>query len=312
MEDHVRHERRIVSREAIKSALEEAGHAVQLIEANDSVFDQLRTEKPDIAFNIYVGRQGESQQALVPCILEKLGLPYTGSGPLAHSVALDKPMTKRILQAGGIPTPRFQVFSPRDDVDLDPQLTFPLFIKPAGAGCSAGITEENLVHSETELARTVRRIIRDYHQPAIVEEFLGGREFTVGILGNDSPRAFPLLEVDFGDVSENPIRFRTFGIKMLGEGHVKSVCPAPLEPELATRVKQTALATYEAVGCRDFARVDTRLDEQGMPQVLEVNSLPGLTPEASSYTIMALADGLPFHELTLAILTHACKRYGIG
>ena len=311
-EQRVIHGRWRATREGVRAALQKHGHTPVVVPADETIFERLHAHQIDIGFNVFTGTRGDSPQSFVPSVLDMLGIPYTGSGVLAHSVALDKPTTKSVLQAAGIHTPPFQVFAPGEGVELDPLLSFPLFVKPSRSGSSLGITGDSLVRTEEELARAVHKVTAGYHQPALVEEFVRGREFTLGILGNDPATVLPILEVDFGDLPDDRAAFRTFGTKFLGEGSAKSTCPALLDSDQANRLKETALAAYRAVGCCDFARVDIRLDADAAPQVLEINSLPRLAPDGGSLGKMASVAGLAFDELIQAILVHACKRYGMA
>jgi len=213
-----------------------------------------------------------------------------------------------VLRAAGVETPKFQVFSPQNTVELNSELRFPLFVKPSRGGCSCGIDNDNLVFNKIQLTYVVERIHTQYNQPALVEEFAEGREFTVGILENGGLLVLPVLEIIY---EPGQVRFRTFDSKMSKPGLTKSVCPAPLSRSDIDRIKKTAFAAYKATGCRDFARVDIRFDIAGTPQVLEVNSLPGLDRDFGSFTRMAYEAGIAYHELVRTILLSACKRHGV-
>lgn len=291
---------------SIQSALEDLGHATQSIETGTSIFEQLQSIEFDIAFNISC-----EDQAFGPLVLEKMQAPYTGSDALSHMLAIDKPMTKNVLRAAGVKTPKFQVFSLQNKTELNSELRFPLFAKPSRGGCSYGISNDNLVFNKAQLTRVIERIHTQYNQPALVEEFAEGREFTIGILENSGLLVLPVLEISYEHLPPGQGRFRTFDSKMLKTGLIKSVCPAQLSRQCVDRIKKAALAAYRAVGCRDFARVDIRFDVTGAPQVLEVNSLPGLDRDFGSFTRMASEAGMEYHELVQTILLSVCKRHSV-
>lgn len=308
--------------EGIASALEAGGHTVLPMEADETLLDAIRRARVDICFNIAEGLRGDAREAQVPALLEMLGIPYTGSRVLAQAISLDKAMTKRIWRDFGLPTAAFQVFA-RDDEPLDPRLDFPLFVKPQCEGSGKGITPDSVVHNEAALRRQVRWVIQTYRQPALVETYLPGREFTVGLLGNTLPpgelppsplydergfHVFPVMEIDLSPIAES------HGIY---DSHVKSElplganyrCPAPIPEELAWEMKRLAVAAFEAIGALDFGRVDIRLGADGRPYLLEINTLPGLNPTYSDLVLAARADGLLYVELVLEILKLAAGRY---
>jgi len=292
----------------VQKVIEDIGHITTLIEANDNIIEQLRNKKVDIVFNISCTGPGGCRHALVPLILDWLGIPYTGSGPLAHMVALDKPTAKRVFKAFNIQTPRFQVASHSDEIDLD--INYPLFVKPVVGGCSLGVADDSLVHTKSQLREIVEKIITVYNQPALIEEYVDGREFTVGILGNDNPIVLPILEFDFENTIQK--KFRTFETKMVQQNVITSICPAQLSIDYIHHIQETAIAAYRAVGCYDFARIDIRLDTQGRAQVLEVNSLPGLAQGFGSFTQMAQIGGMTYPNMIEAIFMYACMRYKLS
>ncbi len=308
--------------EGIASALESGGHTVLPLEADETLLDTIRRSRVDICFNIAEGLRGDAREAQVPAFLEMLGIPYTGSRVLAQAISLDKAMSKRIWRDCGLPTAAFQTFY-RGDEPLDPRLDFPLFVKPQCEGSGKGITPDSVVYDEPSLRRQVRWVVQTYRQPALVETYLPGREFTVGLLGNTlapgerppSPlydergfHPFPVMEIDLSPIAESG------GIY---SSHVKSDlplganyrCPAPIPEELAGKMKRLAVAAFEAIGALDFSRVDIRLGADGRPYLLEINTLPGLNPTYSDLVLAARADGLLYVELVLEILKLAAGRY---
>lgn len=310
--------------EGIAAALRAAGHWVIRLEADTTLLDTIRQLQVDICFNIAEGHRGDARESQVPALLEMLGIPYTGSKVLAHALSLDKAMAKRIWRDNGLPTAPFQVFRTGDE-RLDPSLRFPLFVKPLLEGSGKGINRSSIVHTPAELRRQVRWILRTYRQPALVEAFLPGREFTVGLIGNrrrpgDPPRSpfydadgfhvFPILEIDLSPIPE------AGGVY---DSHVKSDlplgpnyrCPAPIDPALAAEMKRLAVAAFEAIGALDLARVDFRLGSDGRPYLLEINTLPGLNPTYSDIVLAARAEGVPYERLIQEVLLLAAERYGM-
>jgi D-alanine-D-alanine ligase len=308
--------------QALKEALQAGGYQVIPLEGDETLLDTIRQADPDIAFNICEGHRGDARESQVPALLEMLGLPYTGSKILAHALSLDKATAKRIWRDCGLPTASFQVFAQGDE-PLDPWLEFPLFVKPCREGSGMGINARSIVEDETALREQVRWLIRTYHQPALVEGYLPGREFTVGLLGNiPSPGSipsgrretgfhiFPVLEVDVTPVAEAGGLY-TSHVKMDLPLAPNYLCPAPIEPALAEELSRLAVAAFESIGALDVARVDFRLGADGRPYLMEINTLPGLNPTYSDLVIMARAEGMDYVTLINEILNLALDRYGL-
>jgi len=309
--------------EALEEALLAGGHQVVLLEADETLLDTVRRAAPDICFNIAEGLKGDARESHVPALLEMLGIPYTGSKVLAHAISLDKAMTKRIWRDAGLPTSPFQVFQGHDQM-LDPQLAFPLFVKPLHEGTGMGINADSIVHSEADLRRQVRWILETYRQPALVERYLPGREFTVGLIGNRRTgrlwrwdhlydergyHVFPVLEIDAQVGAGHGLYNAASKAYSPGEGGAPLyLCPADIPASLETRLKQLALEAFEAVGALDLGRVDFRLGDDGQPYLLEINTLPGLNPRVSDLCIMAQAEGLHYTALINEILDLAVER----
>jgi D-alanine-D-alanine ligase len=307
---------------AIMNALEANSHHVTFLESDTTLYDNVRQLKPDICFNISEGHFGDSREAQAPAILEMLRIPYTGSRVLTLALALDKPMTKRVLAYHSLPSPPFQVFE-RLNEPLDPDIKLPLFVKPSREGTGMGVSAESIVHDEEQLRTQLKRIFERYDQPVLVERFIEGREVTMGIVGNlrapvawripddeEAPRIsrglhfFPPLEV--GGVYTSRLK-----VELAHDFHY--FCPAPLSDELYEELKWLTAATFRVTGCLDVARVDFRLDSNDgdKPYILEVNPLPGLNPGYSDLCIEAAADGWQYEELVNRILDEAIERYGL-
>lgn len=300
----------------LQAALESAGHTVILLESDETIASQLKAAAPDIVFNIAEGRHGESRESYIPVVCEMLRLPYTGSGPLTLALCLNKARAKEILLHYGIPTPRFQVME-HPDAPLDPELRFPLIAKLLEEGSSIGLSENSVVDDETALRRQVAYLIDTYHEPALVEEFIEGREFTIGILGNRPPHPLPITEVVFSQprgivlfepdpavIARFPELWGGFTLKIPHQ----SICPANVTPELQAAIEQTALRAYQALGCRDWCRMEMRLDAAGALYVLELNPIAGID---ASYWFARSAEvaGETYQEFVNEILNHALARY---
>jgi D-alanine-D-alanine ligase len=298
---------------AIIGALNKKGHTVSAIEASsEDLFSYFRKNRVDMVFNIAEGKCGKFRESEVPAILDYLDIPYTGSNTFSLALALNKALTKKILRGDNIPTPRFQVFT-KGDEDLNPDLRFPLIIKPNREGSAKGINISNVVNSKESLFNKVTEIINIYQQEALVEEFIVGRELTVGVLENGKTTILPILEIDFSSCKESGEYFYSWRMKEYQGDTALGLtptfhCPARLDKETERLVKEIALRTHHAIGCYDISRTDIRLSDDGVPYVLEINPLPGLDPSESNFPIMAYAAGIEYDDLIEAILVSAFQR----
>lgn len=293
---------------AVAEALRQAGHRPVCIEGDQTFLEAIRSHPIDIAFNMCEGLRGESRESHIPSILEMLGIPYTGSGVLSLALSLDKPAAKKMFIYHGVNTPRFEVFEPGVS-PLGTSLRFPCFVKPAHEGSSMGVTPSSRVCDEVDLAREVARIHRLYKQEALVEEYIDGREFTVGILGNEEPVFLPIMEINFSECPQphKGIYSRLFKAQWSDDSYY--LCPAPISEDVAEALRNIALSAFRALGCRDVARVDIRVDRYGVMYVLEINPLPGLAPGFSDLPRMAEAGGISYFTLVNTILENAIDRY---
>ncbi|HSW11114.1 MAG TPA: hypothetical protein VLK32_09450 [Bacillota bacterium] len=296
--------------ESLTDALRQDGHEVVRVEANEFAWPVLRNGQLDIVFNMAEGLRGESRESHFPAMLEMLGIPYVGSGVLALALSLDKPMAKRVFMAEGIPTPAFEVVEP-GAVPGTHHLRYPLFVKPAHEGSSMGIGPESVVYDQSALEQMVAHVHRWYRQPALIEEFLSGREFTVGILGNDEPYFLPIIEVNFEPCPVDHGRVYSYQFKREWDDGKYYLCPAPVTALDAELLRSIALRGSRALGCLDVVRVDLRLDADGVPNVLEVNPLPGMRPGFSDLPRMAEVAGMTYPELVNRILEEAMIRHGL-
>jgi D-alanine-D-alanine ligase len=312
--------------DSIRAALETDGHQTVFIQADMDLPYALRDEKPDICFNIAEGLGGDAREAQVPALLEMLQIPYTGSRVLANGISLDKTLTKRIWRDRRLPVASFQEFSIGDE-PLRSDLEFPLFVKPAREGTGMGVDMNAIVNNEKELRERAEYIINTYQQPALVETFLPGREFTVGILGRadakiysrhpewyekDGFHRFPILELDMTRSVTPMVYSQEAKSKDVGEeGAPGYFCPANIEPELEKKLKYFALRAHIILNALDVSRTDVRLDAQGNPRVMEINTLPGLTPEYSDLCLQSKAEGIRYEDLILEILYLGASRWGM-
>ncbi len=278
--------------QAIEDALKSDGHEVILLEADQDFCGKLQTTRPEIVFNIAEGLNGENREAYVPSICESLGIPYTGSGVQTLTTCLNKAQTNAILSANQMTVPPFQVFfSPDDHLELDQD--FPLIIKLLHEGSSMGLSRKSVVDNKKNLRDQVDFLISTYHEPALVQKFIMGREFTVGILGNQNPTVLPITEVTFQD----PYGIVVFSfddevvplIKHLrGENFwsefnkskipYQTVCPAKISAELTDRIQRTSVRAFNTLGCRDWCRIDLRLGNDNQLYILELNPIAGIAP----------------------------------
>ncbi len=305
---------------ALTSALEAGGHEVIPLDAEGDLCCKLLAAHADIVFNVAEGLRGESREAHLPALCEMLGIPYTGSGVWTLATCLDKARTKEVLAYHGIATAPFQVMrTPAEP--LNPTLRFPLIVKLLHEGSSMGLSENSIVHDADALRRQVETVWEVYQEPLLLEEYIQGREFTVGVLGNDTPTVLPIAEYVFNDpygivlfepdepVSEAMAALRGGSLPAFRRLHTTK-CPAEIEGALEEHIKHTALRTYRVLGLRDWGRMEMRLGPDGQLYVLDVNPIAGIDP---TYTLprQARAAGMSFADLVNTILNHAMARYGL-
>jgi D-alanine-D-alanine ligase len=293
--------------QAVHAALESLGHTVVPLEATPDLPRRLVDERVDVVFNIAEGLgTGRGREAQAPALCELVGIPCTGSDAAALAIALDKALTKRILRQHEIPTPEFQILHTGKE-KLNPRLRYPVIVKPNAEGSSKGIGDKNVCDNETEARKAALDVIQRYRQPALLEDYISGREFTVGILGDRRPRVLPPMEIVFTDPADlRPIY--DFAIKQEWDKHVEYQCPAEVTPAQRKQMERLAMETFSALGCRDVARVDMRMTQEGGLYVLEINPLPGLTPDFSDLVIIAKAAGIDYRSLVADILAGAIRR----
>jgi D-alanine-D-alanine ligase len=299
--------------DAIISALKRKGHNVDLVDAGQpNLFSYFRKNRIDMVFNIAEGKSGKFRESEIPAILDYLDIPYTGSNTISLALALNKALTKKILIAENIPTPHFQLFT-KGNKTLDADLKFPLIVKPNYEGSAKGINASCVVNDEETLFKKINEIYNSYRQGVLVEEFIEGRELTVGILENGKITILPILEIDFSNCIKSGEYFYSWRMKEFQGDRALGLapdfyCPARLDEETDKKVKEIALRTHQAIGCLDISRTDIRLSNDNTPYVLEINPLPGLDPKESNFPIMAYAAGIKYDDLIEAILMSATAR----
>ncbi|MCA9691638.1 MAG: hypothetical protein R3A51_20320 [Nannocystaceae bacterium] len=291
---------------AIHQALASFGHDVVELEATAELPTLLPASGVDVVFNVAEGIRGRARESQVPALLELLDLPYTGSDPVTLSLALDKVLAKKVVRAAGVRTPEFVQLATGNE-RLPKELTFPVMVKPVAEGSSKGVVDKSVAETDAELRTIARAMIQRYRQPALVEEFLSGREFTVGLLGERRPRVLPPMEIVFVNPNtKHPIY--TFDHKLDANEQIRYEAPAKLEPALLREIERAARTAFTALGCRDVARIDFRLDAKGRVNFIECNPLPGLTPDWSDLSMIAKAAGLDYRALIGEILAPALRR----
>ncbi|HEX6053557.1 MAG TPA: hypothetical protein VFZ21_30015 [Gemmatimonadaceae bacterium] len=323
--------------DAVAAALAAMGDVIRL-EADDDFPQQLRDARPDIVFNIAEGLRGVNREAHVPAICEFYGIPYSASDPFTLSLCLDKARTKEVLAYHGVPTAAFAVVR-RESAGAHrrwadgkresngsrshrfpiPDSRFPVFVKPCHEGSSKGITEANYCRNQDELQSQVEFLLERYQQPVLIEEYLPGAEFTCAVLGNgDEARVLPIVGMNFEALPAGALPVYGFEAKWIWDRPEQPLeifeCPARIHEELRRTIEDVVLRAYRVLGCRDWSRIDVRLDATGKPNVVEVNPLPGILPnpaDNSCFPKAARAAGMSYDELIQACLVYAAERQGV-
>jgi D-alanine-D-alanine ligase len=287
---------------AVAAALERRGLRATVIEDGAPLVDELRSRAPDFVFNLAEGRSGRGRESIVPALCEHLGLPYTGSDALTLAATLDKGIARRLV-APFVAIAEGAVIEPGDPIP--PDLPFPALAKPACEGSSKGIRDATaLCDSRAELEARVKELHERYGQAALVERFVAGPEVTVGVLGNRDAEVVAMLHVM--PTAGDPARFvYSLDAKRDWRRRVRYAVPPELPGETVRRLGTAALAAFRALGCRDVARIDFRVDADGAPIFLEANPLPGLSPEKGDLVIATRAAGLSYDDLIARIASRA-------
>ena len=300
--------------EALAKGLRSEGFRVQLLNIKDDLTlltDGLRRRRVDVVFNLVEHFREESGlEAAVAGVLDLMGIPFTGASAFSLTLCQRKGLTKQLLLANSIPTPKYlTLYHP--SIPKKHDLRYPLIVKPGREDASAGVHHGSVVRTWKDLGRAVRAEFKEFQAPILVEEFVDGRELHISILGNDPPKALPILEYDFGELPARVPRILSYDTKWnpLNEIYhrIHTVCPAPLSPSIAREMAQYALRAYQVTGCRDYARVDLRYSPARGVHVLEVNPNPDLT-EGVSFMECAEKYGLSFPTTLRMIVEMALAR----
>lgn len=293
----------------VEESLKGGGHRVVRIGNAKKLLSRIQDLDVDIILNICEGIGSRNRESEVPTILELYNIPYVGSDGLTLSLTLDKAMAKRVFMSAGVPTPKFFVADEKTDFENLDSMRFPFIVKPRNEGSSKGISESSIVADREALKVRARAIMRAYSQPALVEEFVSGGEFTVLVIGNEAPQALPPVQVEIaGNLVAGDLIYTS---RRVNNTEINYVCPPKISNELQKSLCDIALKAYRVTDCRDFARVDFRVDLKGRPFVLEVNPLPSLSSE-DVFLPIAQAMGLTYAGLILKIVAIALQRYDLG
>ncbi|MGL4421188.1 MAG: D-alanine--D-alanine ligase family protein [Gemmataceae bacterium] len=306
---------------AIRDVLLGQGHTVDLLGNNVEFLQKVLARRPDFVFNFAEGTgTSRNREARIPAVCEMLDIPYTGSDALAQAVALDKELTRQFVEPFGIAIPpgltlRFDTAAYDGDFAEFPAmlaesgLTLPVIAKPTCEGSSKGIRSRCVIRTVAEFGPTVLQLWRDYQQPVLVEEFIDGLEVTVGILGNDPPQIFGVMAI----TPKVPVEHFVYSVDVKRDylAQVHYHCPPPLPISVVREIEAAALQVFQALSCRDVARIDFRVRD-GVPYFIEINPLPGLNPESSDLVIMADLLGVSHAQLITQIVEAAIARHELG
>ncbi|MFA6591961.1 MAG: ATP-grasp domain-containing protein [Bacteroidales bacterium] len=294
--------------QAIQQSLKKFGVESVIIEADADLSENIRKSGVKLAFNIAEGRHGRDREAQVPAVLEMLGIPFTGSDAAALSVSLDKAMCKRLAASYGVRTAAYALVTPKKNAKL-PKLNYPVIVKPDAEGSGKGISEKCVAETPEELKCVLGNELSAYHEDVLIEEYLPGREFTVGLLGNGaSVKVMPPMEVIFRGNTQRDYKVYSYKIKCDYTNFIDYKCPADIDAAALKEMTKASKSVFNALGCQDLSRIDFRMDAQGHPCFLEINPLPGLAPVYSDFPMIAQACGLDYDHLILKIYLTAVRR----
>ena len=289
-----------------------------MIEADENAFEKFKKLRPDLVFNVAECANGISREAQIPAMLDMLQIPYTGSDPLTLATCLDKARTKEVLSYYKIPTAKFLLVETISDLN-DFDLRFPVIVKPVAEGSGKGIFNSSILHSSDKLTEYLTNNLQTYNQPFLVEEFLPGREFTVAIIGNgEDTEVLPIVEINLSELPKELAPIYSYEAKWIVDTRDNPLnifsCPAQIDTELQKKIKNIALRTYKVLRCRDWSRIDIRLDAKGEPNIIEINPLPGILPDPkdnSCFPKAARTSGLSYEEMINKVLFTAARRYSL-
>lgn len=312
MEDEQAEYDSISTIEAIERALKKAGCETVYLEADTNFSKNLSNSKVDMVFNIAEGKGGRGREAQVPSILNLFSVPYIGSDETTLCIALDKGLAKRLVKSYRIKTPVFFIWKGNLS-EIPEKISFPVIAKPNAEGSSKGVLGNMIANNRKELKALLSEKWERYHQPILIEEYIKGREFTVGIVGNgEEKRIFRPMEIIISpEGNPDGSKVYSFHVKRNYEKYVRYECPANLSSDMENEMIRTAGRIYDLLECKDFARIDFMLSEDNRLYFIEINPLPGLAPGYSDYPMLAAYNGLEYDDLIKSILNSGLKRYGM-
>lgn len=295
--------------ELIAASLEAEGHSIIMLGGGRQFLFNILHENVDFVFNIAEGRGNHrSREAQVPSILEMLDIPYSGSGPQCLAICLDKPLTKKLVTAEGVRTPKWQVITDKPELCqiADGGFPFPAIVKPAYEGSSKGIRLSSVIDNPKQAIEAVEGLLENYQQPVMLEEFIVGDEVTVGIIGNFPPKVVGMMRI----LPKRKDGYFVYSLEVKRNylNLVEYECPARLERKVLQNLELSSLNAFKALGCRDFARLDFRVSAEGVPYFIEINPLSGLGTH-SDLVIMAKETGQTHQELIAGVLNAALERH---
>ncbi len=295
----------------IQNALKKNGYQASLLEAGKDLPGKLQESGVDFVFNIAEGMNGRGREAQIPALLTMLDIPFSGSDETTLCIALDKAITKRLLSTYRVRTPKFTVIKKGERPKIS-GLQYPVIIKPNAEGSSKGISDISIVENRKELLLLVDKCISLYQQDFLAEEYIEGREFTVGILGNGSEtKVFTPMEIVYKKGTQGEYHVYSYNVKQEYKKFVEYHCPSGIEKSIEDEMISTAKLIYEVLGCRDFARIDFRVSKEGKVYFIEINPLPGLAPNYSDYPMLAEFCGMEYDTLVTEVFRAAAKRCGL-
>ena len=299
---------------ALGTALEAHGYRIEHVGVGADPLPALETVRrraPDLVVNLCESVAADSRgEMIIPCLLDLLGIPYTGSSGLALGLALHKNKAKEVLRSRGVPTPDSTLITRLEDV-LTVELPFPLIVKPAREDASMGVDFDSVVQDRHALGAAVGRVLERFHQPALVEQFVAGREIYVPILGNRPRRSLPLTEIQFGPAFRDRPNIVSYKAKWeAGSDEFRDSAPGAcaLASDVEARVVAAALAAFDALDCQDYGRVDLRLDAGGHPFVIDINPNCDLHPQAG-FARAAASVGISYSALGQRLVEIALERF---
>ena len=302
--------------EPVETAIRSLGHQCFVVSLKDEVytiFHWLKEIDPDVVFNLCESVYDDTRMEMnIPALLDLMYIPYTGSPPLTLGLCQDKDKVKGILLSHGVRTPRYQVFHRLIGGMDEVRLSLPAIVKPVHEDGSLGITSESVVYEEGGLKRQIRYILETYRQPALVEEFIDGREMNVGLLElNGKLEVLPISEIDYSEFPVGMPKICGYEAKWdpnsIEFQRSKPVCPAPVDPALRRSLESVAMEVYRLFECRDYARVDLRVDGEGRPYVIEVNPNPDISPQSGMARAIK-AYGMTYAQFVQGVLEKALRR----